>query len=272
MDSASLMCPNNSTLGQGTCHPAEDPKSDRRESNLPCRQYDDDLEVVPCEYTPERNIGLQLPVGQGKEAISGLSQGKEAAFNQDPQPLLQLSRHGVAGSKLREKTWERPWRWILGITIIAVITIVIAATVAVMETRKHREHIISPPRSSANSTNNGSSSWSTQPTPSSNSPNNGSSSSPTVGSSSSPTNDAIETSTQGAYKGTGLAVIDPTNTDDALAWLIYQHYSGSLMGAKYNKTGSWQPPEDLGVLDALNGTSIAAVSYQPANLTVVGCS
>ena len=66
----------------------------------------------------------------------------------------------------------------------------------------------------------------------------------------------------GALNGTGIATLFPNNTVDDL-WLVYQSYTGDIVYSAYSSGGAWQSGQSLGIHDAFNGTSLAAVTYNP---------
>ena len=75
-------------------------------------------------------------------------------------------------------------------------------------------------------------------------------------------------SKSGAFNGTGMATMNPANGNDG-TWLVYQDYTGDIRYTRYSLSGAWQSSQSLGIKDAANASSLAAVSYQAPGRVLV---
>ncbi|MCJ1479108.1 hypothetical protein MMC13_007792 [Lambiella insularis] len=144
---------------------------------------------------------------------------------------------------------KKMWKWVVAAMIVLVLAAV-AVVVAVMVTRKNQNQDQNIQNSSPATTT-------------------GSPSSPTAipGSTNpSPTGTPFF-SASGAYNGTGIAITNPMNSNDA-AWVFFQDYKGALKYSALDESGNWGSSMPLGVTGAANATSLAAITYQPSGLTV----
>ena len=66
-----------------------------------------------------------------------------------------------------------------------------------------------------------------------------------------------------------MATMDPRNGADG-TWLVYQDYTGDIKYTRYSLSGAWQGSQSLGIKDALNATSLGAISYYAPGTTLVG--
>jgi hypothetical protein len=201
--------------------------------------YDDGLQVEPP--TTEKLIhspgyeGLQHTTYQKSELYSD---GKQVQSGYDGQSGLEPYRREEAPQGKRQPNRRRLY-WGLIAGVLLLILIVVAVVVAVLVTRNHstnKQTVSSPTTTAPSPITTGTS---TSPT--------------TTGTSASPTK-------TGAFNQTGLKAMDPRNTQDAV-WLVFQSSTGSIQLSTLPSGGTWQPPTDLELNDAVNGTSIDAISY-----------
>lgn len=196
------------------------------------------LEAVPAEYQkgaiPQTNF-------QGPEKEAWDDAGKELVSpdeSKDPGKQSILKR-----------------RWKLWASLATLLVIIVVVAVAVPLSVQHKNSTASSP---------------IDPSPGNPSPSNSSSGSTSSGKSDSGSSSkaARNASTEGAFNGTGFAILTENTSTEPLLHLFYQNYTGQVQHAVRAPGGNWTGGDSNITTDARGGTPLAAVNYTSnGNLT-----
>ncbi|MCJ1235133.1 hypothetical protein MMC14_003097 [Varicellaria rhodocarpa] len=216
------------------------------------------LSLDECNVVVSANSNIVITWDQIRLALEGLllfcvsrpwqsSIGGRAYYNPEPK-FAAPSSFKRAAAKLTEPKIPRLRRksfWIIIFGILAIVsTVVIVPVVEVSRRKSHNPSSMNRPSTTPISGVNNTS---------------------TVG-----TDDPSATSipsTRGAFNGTGLSTIYPSNDAD-IAALFYQSNTGELQYATLSNDGNWQGGQSLGVSNAMNGTPIATAARTAGNWQV----
>ncbi|KAL9115561.1 MAG: hypothetical protein Q9187_007286, partial [Circinaria calcarea] len=230
---------------------------------------DDGLQVAPHEYYDAKKQNPQLAIGSAE---------KYAAPDSDPATGLQVHYPAIPSSKVQPPRRRRLYIWMI-VVVATIIAIAAAVSATVIITHKQRlnsskSSSVNPPSTIATSAVTAPLTVTTNSTVSStvNAP---SSSSSTAAPTPTTSNAAIpsdsELSKSGAFRGTGMATMNPRNDADGI-WLVYQDFTGDVRLVSYSLSGAWQSSESLGVKNVANASAMTATSYGPDGSVVVSAT